>query len=115
MNVMSPTYLSKLAIKHLKKRKGRSLLVTVSSVIESHPARGFALYSSTKAYLTRLTTTLCKEINYTEGLADKIDTCIYSPGPVATKMTDIDFIPLINISALQAARSAVKDFGRLRT
>lgn len=95
VNVLHPTYLSKVAVTHLEKRKERSLLVNVSTVMDQIAAPGYSLYGPSKAYINHFADALGVEIKCDSG---KIDGMLYAPGLVATKLNGCSKFPLIVIS-----------------
>ena len=57
------------------------------------------------------------ELNYSQGDDDvvgKIDSCLYSPGPVSTKLNGLPYIPIFVPTPIQAAKSTIVDFGRFK-
>ena len=55
VNMIHPTFMAQVAVKYFEKRKGKSLIVNISTVMDQHKSPGFALYTSTKSYIRRFT------------------------------------------------------------
>ena len=51
VNVVHPTFLSKVFMRSFEKRSEKSCIINVSSLMELHPLPGYSLYSSSKAYI----------------------------------------------------------------
>ena len=51
VNTLHPTYLTKVAIGHMKRRATKGLIVNVSSMMETHPYAGFSVYTATKTFI----------------------------------------------------------------
>ena len=83
VNVVHPTYLSKVAINYLEKREERSLLVNISTVMQEIDAPGYSIYAPSKAYIHHFADALGVELKCD---SNKIDGMLYSPGLVATKL-----------------------------
>jgi short-subunit dehydrogenase len=81
VNSLQPIYLIKVLLNQIKERKGRSAIITTSSIASMRPSPAQAVYSATKAFATYLSVALGHE------LKDKIDFLAISPGPVSTQMT----------------------------
>jgi len=82
--------------------------------MESHPSPAFSMYSSSKSFVTYFATAMNEELKLSKVFADKVDTCLYSPGFTSTKLNGLSEAPLVVISPLAAARSSIKDFGRYK-
>ena len=112
VNMMHPTYLSKVAMKYLAGRPPRSCILNVSSIMDMSPIAGYALYSASKAYINSFSSALHAELKYDTKLNQKIDCCVYCPGAVSTKLNGLDTIWGIIPDPLTAARTALHDVGR---
>jgi len=111
VNLVQPTFLSRVALDYLAKREERSCLINVGSVMEKHPSAGFSLYASSKAFVHHFASGLAVELQSDPELDGKIDTMLYSPAFVSTEMNGLPFVPLLVPTPLQAARGALADCG----
>ena len=105
VNIVHPTFLTKVFLEHFKNRRKKSCVINVSSLMELHPTAGLSLYSSSKAYVHHWSSALAVELSRDEKLQPKVDVCTISPSFVSTKLNGMRSIPLLIPSPLSAARS----------
>ncbi|CAD8064378.1 unnamed protein product [Paramecium sonneborni] len=82
VNINACTYLSQFIVQKMKRRNKKSLIVFVGSETGERPHSGFAIQSSTKAYIGNLARSLAIE------LSPKIDVRLVTPGPIATSLLE---------------------------
>lgn len=111
VNLVHPTFLSRIALDYMAKRAERSCLINVGSVMEKHPSAGFSVYASTKAFVHYFASALAIELHHDPELNGKIESMLYSPAFVSTKLNGLPFVPLFVPTPLQAARGALADCG----
>ena len=111
VNLVHPTFLSRVALDYMAKRPEKSCLINVGSVMEKHPSAGFSMYTSTKAFVHFFASALAVELHHDRELNGKIEGLLYSPAFVSTKLNGLPFVPLVVPTPLQAARGALADCG----
>jgi len=62
VNLVQPTFLSRVALDYLAKREQKSCLINVGSVMEKHPSAGFSMYATTKAFVHHFASALAIEL-----------------------------------------------------
>lgn len=95
VNMIHPTFLTRIALDFMSKRPQKSCIINVGSVMEKHPSAGYSTYTATKAFIHYLTSSLSVELSQDEELKGKIECMLYSPAFVSTKLNGLSFIPFL--------------------
>ena len=111
VNMIHPTFLTRIALDYMSKRTQKSCIINVGSVMEKHPSAGYSTYTATKAFIHYFTSALSVELQQDPELQGKIECMLYSPAFVSTKHNGMPFVPFLIPTPLQAARGALADCG----
>jgi len=62
VNMIHPTFLTRIALDYMAKRPQKSCIMNVGSVMEKHPSAGYSTYTATKAFIHYFTSALAIEL-----------------------------------------------------
>jgi len=103
INIVNTTFLTKLIIDQMKKRRKKSLIVFVGSDLVNFNPPYLQIYNSTKCYLRGLSESLEKE---NENI---IDFTYLAPGPIETNLNPRNHF--FKVKADDYAKKSIKQFG----
>ena len=104
LNSLAAARLMHYYLPRFEKRKNKSAVINISSLLAVQPCSVLALHSASKAFIHYMT------VGLSEQYSGKIDFLSYQPGHVNTKMMVTDTNPIM-IDADQAVNECLKDLG----
>lgn len=108
VNIYPQTFLTKMFMDKMNKRKNRSAIISLSSMAAEEPYSGNSIYSATKSYNDYLSRALFGEYDYENG---NIDFLSVKPGYVESNMSQMKPDGFDCCSVEQHVNSVLNDLG----
>ena len=112
VNILHPTYLTKVYLNHCLNRNQKSCIINVGSLMELHPFPGYCMYSSSKAFINNFSRAIWAEVNFDPTLNKKVDVFLWSPSFISTKINGMNVVWGLIPDPLSACETAMHDVGR---